>query len=65
MNVFEKSLKAVDEYLEKTPQEEIDKIIAELSKYEYEGPTLEEFFNAAFHDDPKFIKSQSGFKKKL
>ena len=48
MNVFEKSLAALDKYLKETPKEELHKAIEEIRITEGEGPTVGEFM-ASFY----------------
>ena len=42
--VFEKSLKSFDEFLENTSDAELSAMEDEVRKKKFEGPTLEEFF---------------------
>lgn len=48
MNVFEKSLAALDKFLETTPKEELDRIAAEVRVGNAEGPTIGEILEAYY-----------------
>lgn len=51
MSVFDKSLRAMDNYLEHVDKDELQRIINEVSEMDFEGPTIEEFFNSVFHNN--------------
>jgi len=53
------SLQLLQEYLDKTPKEKLDKIFADIDAMEIEGPTLEEYFNPFAHLQNKIARLTS------
>ncbi|MBK6384042.1 MAG: hypothetical protein IPF69_11360 [Chitinophagaceae bacterium] len=60
MNVFDKSLLALDAYLAQAKQEELQKILEDVGGVCYEGPNLEDFFTTIFQNKPLRFKFQNG-----
>jgi hypothetical protein len=60
MNVFDKSLLALDQYLAKANQDDLQKVLDEVEEMEFEGPNLEEFFTSIFQSKPLRFKFQEG-----
>lgn len=48
MNVFENSLIGIDNFFSTTHSDEIQRIVAEIDRMDFEGPTVEEYFTSIF-----------------